>query len=938
FGTLLRRTRRAAGLTQEALAERSGVSARTISDLERGVHHAPHADTAALLAETLGLRDGDLAAFVTATGRLRSRRARPTEGRGPTQVGAGSDVAPFVGRQGEVALLEAHLAGQGPAVLLLAGEPGIGKTRLVHGSIPRAVAQGWRVLEGGCRRQGGQEPYAPVLEALQGTLRRQSPKHLRTALAGCAWLVRLLPELADGPIESLPTWTVPAEQERRLVFTAVARLLTNVAGRAGTLLVLDDLQWAGPDALDLLAALMRGATEAPLRVIGAYRDSEVQPHDPLGLLLADLAHMGVAAHRRLAPLAPAEAAALLDRLLPAADAAPRLQVLERAGGVPFFLVSYVHGLRQAPTYGEPVGVPWNVVQSVRQRVTALPEAARNMLGIAAVIGRHVQHDVLRTVAARSEHEVLDALEAARHAHLLEEAGTTTYRFTHDVIREVVEGDLGTARRMLLHRQIAQGLQSRVGPPDVEQLAYHYARSDQPEQALPYLAGAAEQAREAAAYQEESALLAQAIELARQVGREDLLGDLHALRGKAQYHLTLMAEAQQEMLAALAALVPERQERQAEILLDLALTSYWFSDAASTRRHGNEALALATKSGREDLEIAALGALVLADSSDGEHQVGLDRYRQVATRAGARFPAAVAPGMMMASAMFYWLADFDNAIQCAGESIAFSRATHDTSTLAQAQGNLGCALMGSGRYAEALQVFTEVQRASAEQGAVNWLARTTAMRGGLHLDLDDFAVAETLAEEAREISRSLGWMNALASAGIDLLLNFTRRGEIGRADRLLAEVAEQVAQGQGTHGWLWRLRFVQAQAELAQAHGDHEQALRWADEAIARSRKHGRTKYQVAGLQVRAQALMSLGRQPAAITDLQSAVRQARETGDPAMYVRAAAALLTIDGTDALLAEARVAVERITGALPDLAMRRRFAEADPVRAIVHSTRA
>ncbi len=820
---------------------------------------------------------------------------------------------------------------------MLAGEPGIGKSRLLHVAIPRAVARGWRVLEGGCRRRGGQEPYAPLLEALQRALRLQSPRQLRTALVGCAWLVRLLPELADGPIEPLPTWTAPAEQERRLVFAAVARLLANVAGPSGTLLLLDDLQWAGPDALDLLAVLVRGAVEAPLRVIGAYRDTEVQAQSPLGVLLADLAHMGLAAHRRLTPLAPAEATVLLDGLLPDAEAAPRARVLERAGGVPFFLVSYVHGLQQVPTDGEQVGVPWDVAQSVRQRVTALPEPARIMVGIAAVIGRHVRHDVLRTVAARSEHEVLDALDAACHAHLLEEVGKTGYRFTHDVIREVVEADLGAARRMLLHRDIAQGLQSRAGPPAVEQLAYHYARSDQPENALPYLARAAEQAREAAAYQEESALLAQAIELARQVGRADLLGDLHALRGKAQYHLTLMAEARREMRAALAALGSGRQERQAEILIDLALTSYWFSDAANTRRHGNEALALATKSGREDLEIAALGALVLADSSDGEHQVGLDRYRQVATRAVARFPAAVAPGMMMASAMLYWLADFDNAIQCARESIALSRANHDTSTLAQAQGNLGCALMGSGRYAEAFQVFTEVQRASAEQGAVNLLARTTAMRGGLHLDLHDFAVAETLAEEAREISRSLGWMNALASAGIDLLLNFTRRGEIGRAEGILAEVAEYVAQGQGTHGWLWRLRFVQAQSELAQARGDHEHALRWADEAITRGRKHGRIKYQDAGLQFRAQALASLGRRPAAIADLQSAVGQARETGDPAMYMRAAAALLAIDGTDALLTEARTVVDRLSGVLPDPAMRRRFQETEPVRVIMRPSR-
>src|SRR5437870_4529441 len=138
--------------------------------------------------------------------------------------------------------------------------------------IPRALVQGLQVLEGGCQRRGGHAPYAPILGALQRHLRGQRPAQLRTALRECAWLVRLLPELAAGPIPPLPAWTLPPEQERRLMFEAVARFLTNVAGPMGTLLVLDDLQWVGPDALDLLATLIRSAAEVPLRAIGAYRN------------------------------------------------------------------------------------------------------------------------------------------------------------------------------------------------------------------------------------------------------------------------------------------------------------------------------------------------------------------------------------------------------------------------------------------------------------------------------------------------------------------------------------------------------------------------------------------------------------------------------------------------------------------------------------------
>src|SRR5207253_8130170 len=133
---------------------------------------------------------------------------------------------------------------------------------------------------------------------------------------------------------------LPPEQERRLMVQAVLRLLGNASGPAGTLLVLDDLQWAGPDALDLLTALARSASEVPLRVIGAYRDTEVQPQDPLSVMLADLAHAGLAVHRTLVPLAAEEAGELLAGLLEGMEderAALRARVLQRAGGVPFFI-------------------------------------------------------------------------------------------------------------------------------------------------------------------------------------------------------------------------------------------------------------------------------------------------------------------------------------------------------------------------------------------------------------------------------------------------------------------------------------------------------------------------------------------------------------------------------------------------------------------------
>src|SRR5262249_31318863 len=152
---------------------------------------------------------------------------------------------PLVGRVRELGLLARHLTDDGafPPVplLLLAGEPGIGKTRLLHEVAARAHVEGWCVLEGGCQRRSGQEAYAPLVGVLAQYIAQASPTQLRVDLQGCTWLVPMLPELAERTLVPQPQWTSSPEQERRLLFAAVARFLANVAGPAGTLLLLDDL-------------------------------------------------------------------------------------------------------------------------------------------------------------------------------------------------------------------------------------------------------------------------------------------------------------------------------------------------------------------------------------------------------------------------------------------------------------------------------------------------------------------------------------------------------------------------------------------------------------------------------------------------------------------------------------------------------------------------
>ncbi len=263
FGQLLKRYRLAARLTQEQLGERSGVSTHTISDLERGLLRVPYKNTITHLADALHLAPPERARFEAAARRQRSPEP-PLPHQLPLPLIHGA-IPPLVGRQRECLALESLLAGDSAPLLLLAGEPGIGKTRLLDEAAERAREGGWCVLAGGCQRRGGQEPYAPLVGALAWHLAHQPPTQQRADLHGCAWLVRLLPELGETAVVPAPTWAPPPADEQRLMFAAVGRYLANVAGPAGTLLLLDDLHWAGGDALDLLSALVRAESERPLR-------------------------------------------------------------------------------------------------------------------------------------------------------------------------------------------------------------------------------------------------------------------------------------------------------------------------------------------------------------------------------------------------------------------------------------------------------------------------------------------------------------------------------------------------------------------------------------------------------------------------------------------------------------------------------------------------
>jgi tetratricopeptide (TPR) repeat protein/transcriptional regulator with XRE-family HTH domain len=670
LGTLLRRYRLAAGLTQEELAAQAGLSRRGIADLELGTRTRPRKETLHLLAEALHLSPQERALLEAAA---RGRRA-PTVPANPPSRSVLTSAVPLVGRAQELRLLERHLA-DGPPLFLVAGEPGIGKSRLLQAGRERAEVQGWTVLMGGCHRRSGQEPYAPFIGALTDSLHRQTLTEQRMHLEGCTWLVRLLPELAEGHGIALPTWTLPAEQERRLMFIAVARYLANMSGPAGTLLMLDDLHWAGPDALDLLHFLVTFPSERPLRLLGAFRDTDVDPKAPLMLLVADLTREGRTSRALLAPLAKAESAALLDELLPEAgseEGQVRQQVLERAGGVPLFLISCTQALSTGSLTRNGIShVPWTLREAILQRAVALSEDAQQVLRAAAVIGRYVPRALLFRVTTRSaltEELVLEALEECERARLLVETNTDTYQLTHDLIREVVVTDLGAGRRALLHRRVAEALEQQPGSAPLEVLAYHYVQSGEVEKAIFYL---------------------------------ERTGDA----AQARYAYTEALQVYQQAVARL-----DKLERGTEAALirmkvgQLLTTLTRYDEALGVLNAAEEAFRLA---GNLEGRLLTLAKIGIIHRWQGTSQAGLTRLLALLERFPTLAPSPGAAAYYMTLATLYLRTiQFDEQLAAAERAIALARALDDVQTLPAAQERQGMALLMLGRAEEAYQILTK----------------------------------------------------------------------------------------------------------------------------------------------------------------------------------------------------------------------------------------
>lgn len=504
------------------------------------------------------------------------------------QPGALLTRTPFVGRGGEMQRLQQKLdeakAGRGGLVLLV-GEPGIGKSRTIEEFCERAASEGSTVLMGRCFEGEWAPPYGPFTEAIAGYAKEADPETLRADLSyGAPPIARLAPAVADRLQDIEEPAPLQPDEERFRLFDAVSQFTIALSQRTPVILVLDDLHWADRGTIAMLRHVARFASKQRMLILGAYRDIELDRQHPLSDALAQLRREPGYERVALKGLARDDVATMLEAIAEQEVDAGLVQAIsDETDGNPFFIREVlIHLVEEGRLYREDgtwrskassiadLGIPEGVRQVITQRLSRLSEPANRLLTAASGFNGEFRFQTVGAVAGLDEPATLDAIDEALAAQILRPAERADhYDFTHALIRHTLYGEMNPSRQVRLHRQIAEALEARVATYTPErqashagELAYQYHRSAAipgAERGVEFALAAADVAEANAAWDEVADFLMMALQL---------LPDGDARRGAVLGRLaiaqawTLMPEDAERNAIEAARLIAERENGDA----------------------------------------------------------------------------------------------------------------------------------------------------------------------------------------------------------------------------------------------------------------------------------------------------------------------------------------------------------------------------------------
>jgi DNA-binding SARP family transcriptional activator/tetratricopeptide (TPR) repeat protein len=815
-----------------------------VTTLQRELRAEPEAETKTLYQEIL---------------RRRSRRAsdseaQPTLGIPVTPQGAAwptapeppsPDEPPLIGRERDLARLaewlDGAVAGRGRLVVL-SGEAGIGKSRLVAELTAATNRRRGRVLIGRCYETERILPFAPWVDALRSGQIVQEQELLVTLEPGWrAELGRLLPELPGAPQEAelLP---LGRGGNARHVFEAIGEVLMRLARQRPLVVVVEDLHWADEMSVRLLAFLGRRLRTVPLLALATIREEELADSLFLRQTLDELDESGQVERLTVAPLSRAETTDLVRALASPGVPDSLLATLgeeawRASDGNAFVVVEVMHALREGAPVPGPRGlpVPDRVRTLVRRRLDRLSSRSRRLVAAAAVIGRQFDFQLVQRAAELSEREAAEGVEELIRHRILRGSGEGL-EFSHDRVREVAAEELPAPIRVALHRRVAESLEELYRhdlPTHALALATHYREGEVWDKAVAHLHAAGRQAASRSAHQEAVACFEECLTMLRRLPAShntlDRDLDLRIDLRQSLYPLGRLADLQDHL---------REGERLAETLDDrlrLARVSAYVSnhawitgDLPRAVASGQRALALANELGDRQLAVEANLRLGQVHWNLGEYRDAVTFFGSAAeldTAAALSDPLPRPTEFGLAELGLYWMAApltelgrFDEALAAAGRALDFASRIDRPFAIAGALASIGLTQLYQGRLGAAAE---------------------TLIRGL------DVCRRREVPVHRPWLSASLGYAYALAGRATEGL-------------SFLHDAVDQAEKAGHVASQAWRLAWLSEASLLA---GQMEGAGTCADRALEQARQCGERGHEAWAL--RAQAEVACARMPPA---------------------------------------------------------------------------
>ncbi|HZM73247.1 MAG TPA: AAA family ATPase [Candidatus Polarisedimenticolia bacterium] len=704
----------------------------------------------------------------------------------------------FVGRASELEQLDAALdaaTSRHGRVVIVAGEAGVGKTRLLNEFEARARSRGARVLEGACLDLGaGALPYGPFVEVLRELVRSTEAARLPALLGPArAEITRLVPELAGRSAELRPAGEFDASAQSRL-FELTLGILERVSEQAPLVLMIEDLQWADRASLDLLAFLARGLEDNPALIVVSVRTDDLGSHASALAALAELERDSGVDRIDLLPFGRDDLAVQLSELTGAAPAPDVIdRVLERSDGNPFFVEELV-----AAGFHRGAELPARLRDVLAARLSGLPVPSLRMLRAAAVAGRRIDDGLMCAALGLEPVDLADGLRPAVAAGLLSRAPSAggRFQFRHALLQEFIADELFPTERTAMHAAFAGALETRLDKGDgsvvAADLARHWDASGDAAKALVATIAAAQEADLVFAFSDATRHWERALELWAVVAADErpTSTDEPELRHRAAEAAVLSGEYRRalEHGRAAAALVKAADDPERAAFLNEKLR--WYAWEAGDR-------AAAAVSVRE--------ALVLLEGTPPS----ASRARALAHLAGIEMYAR----------------DYEASVRDATEAVAVARAAEALGEEALALGVLGWATAVLGDVAGGVETFRRGMAIAADLGAVEGMSLAATNLASL---LDRVGRSEDSLRAAEEGYEAVSRLGVGRTYG-GLLLGFAAKAQLalGRWDDAERTTANGLRRGAAGRAALWlsinrgrvllgRGRFSEASAVLSRA--------------------------------------------------------------------------------------------------------------------------